>query len=497
MVVSWIWIALISFVATSLLHKLTKKKKKLPPGPKGFPIIGHLHLLGKNPHQDLCNLAKEHGPIMYLRFGLVPNIIVSSPKAAELFLKTHDLVFASRPPHQAAKYLSWDQKNMSFGSYGPYWRKMRKLCTLELLSSLRINSFEPMRREELTLFIESLEEGVVVDLSAKVSSLAAEMSCRMVFGKKYEDKDINDGRGFKGVIQEGMRIAAAPNLGDFFPFLGILDLQGLTRKMKKLAKVYDDFFEMVIDDHVRAGNSHGQSGKKDIVDTLMSIMRSGESEFQFDRRHVKSIMMDMLAASTDTAASAIEWVLSELLKNPKVMKKVQKELEQVVGLERMVEEHDLEQLEYLYMVLKETFRLHPVAPLLIPHYSMEDCTIDGYDIPKESRLFVNTYAIGRDPNTWTDPEKFIPERFIGSDVDVRGQHFQLLPFGSGRRGCPGLQLGLIQVRLIVAQLVHCFDWKLPNDMKPEELDMTEEFGLVVARANHLKAIPTYRLSNVK
>ncbi|KAL2498748.1 Cytochrome [Abeliophyllum distichum] len=175
------------------------------------------------------------------------------------------------------------------------------------------------------------------------------------------------------------------------------------------------------------------------------------------------------------------------------MKKVQKELEEVVGLDRMVEESDLESLEYLDMVVKESFRLHPVAPLLIPHYSLEDCTVDGYHIPKDARIIVNTFAIGRDPNAWTDPEKFNPERFVGSSIDLRGQHFQLLPFGSGRRGCPGMQLGLILVRLIVAQLVHCFDWKLTNNMLPSELDMTEEFGLVTTRAEHLMAVPTYRL----
>ncbi|XP_022851320.1 cytochrome P450 CYP736A12-like [Olea europaea var. sylvestris] len=489
---SFIWYTIIVVAVLSFLHGSTKKKK-LPPGPRGVPILGHLHMIGKNPHQDLHRIAQKHGPIMYVQFGFVPHIIVSSPQAAEQFLKTYDLVFAGRPPHQASKYLSWDQRNIVFGTYGPYWRNMRKLCTLELLSSIKISSFQPMRREELGLLVEWLKhaalECVSVDLSAKVSFLTAEMSCRMVFGKKYEDKDIDE-RGFKVVIQEAIKLSAMPNLGDYFPFLGVLDLQGLTKRMKALSKVFDNFFEKVIDDHVRDGD---QGRTKDIVDTMMSIMQSRDTEFQFDRRHVKAIMLDMLAASMDTAASTVEWILSELLKNPQVMKKVQKELEEVVSLDRMVEESDLESLEYLDMVVKETFRLHPVAPLLIPHYSLEDCTVDGYHIPKDARIIVNTFALGRDPNAWTDPEKFNPERFVGSSIDLRGQHFQLLPFGSGRRGCPGMQLGLIMVRFIVAQLVHCFDWKLPNNMLPSELDMTEEFGVVVARAEHLMAVSTYRL----
>ena len=199
-----------------------------------------------------------------------------------------------------------------------------------------------------------------------------------------------------------------------------------------------------------------------------------------------------MAASMDTSATTIEWALSELIKHPPMMKKVINELEKVVGMERMVEESDLESLEYLNMVVKETLRLHPVVPLLIPHESIEDCTVDGFHIPQKSRVIVNVWAIGRDPNAWTDADKFLPERFMESDIDFRGQHFQFIPFGSGRRGCPGMQLGLTVVRLVLAQLVHCFDWELPDNMLPSELDMTEEFGITLPRAKHLVAIPTCR-----
>ena len=200
-----------------------------------------------------------------------------------------------------------------------------------------------------------------------------------------------------------------------------------------------------------------------------------------------------MAGSMDTSATTIEWALSELIKHPPMMKKVINELEKVVGMERMVEESDLESLEYLNMVVKETLRLHPVAPLLIPHESMEDCTVDGFHIPQKSRVMVNAWAIGRDPNAWTDADNFLPERFMESDIDFRGQHFQFIPFGSGRRGCPGMQLGLTVVRLVLAQLVHCFDWELPDNMLPSDLDMTEEFRITLPRAKHLVAIPTCRL----
>lgn len=191
----------------------------------------------------------------------------------------------------------------------------------------------------------------------------------------------------------------------------------------------------------------------------------------------------------------IDWALSELLRNPSMMEKAQEELKCVVGISRIVEEADLSHLPYLDMVLKETFRLHPVAPLLLPHESMEDLTVNGFYIPKSTRIIVNAWAIGRDPTAWTDPEKFYPERFDGSNVDVRGRDFQLIPFGSGRRSCPGMQLGLVATRLVLAQLLHCFDWELPHGVSPHEVDMGEEFGLALSRATPLLAIATYRLKD--
>ncbi|KAL5820335.1 hypothetical protein ACOSQ3_022217 [Xanthoceras sorbifolium] len=500
---SWTWTILAIFTlffflkALAAIRKSNGKAKRLPPGPSGYPIFGCLHLLGEYPHRDLQKLAKEYGSIMFLKLGLMPTVVVSSPQAAELFLKTHDLVFASRPPLEASKHISYEQKNFSFAQYGTYWRTVRKMCTLELLSNVKINAFKSMRKEELDLLIDYIKEaacsaggGVAVDLSAKVGALSADMTCRMVFGKKYTDDEFDE-RGFMTVIQEGMALAATPNMGDYIPQIASLDLQGLTKKMKAVSKVFDGFFEKIIDEHVQSKN---ENRTKDFVDVMLEFMGSEETDYRINREHVKAIILDMLAAAMDTSATAVEWTLSELIKHPRVMKKVQEELENVVGLDRMVEESDLDNLEYLHMVIKESMRLHPVAPLLLPHESMEDCTVNGFYIPKKSRVIINVWAIGRDPSAWNDPEKFFPERFEGSNIDLRGHDFQLLPFGAGRRGCPGLQLGLTLVRLMLAQIIHCFDWKLPDNMLPSELDMTEKFSLVTPRAKHLLAIPCYRLS---
>ncbi|XP_027367701.1 cytochrome P450 CYP736A12-like [Abrus precatorius] len=450
-----IWIAIVLVSLTFLwLWRSKKNTKKLPPGPKGLPILGNLHMLGANPHCELHKLAQKHGPIMYLRVGFVPTIVVSSPQAAELFLKTHDLVFASRPPHEAAKHIAWEERN---------------LC------QTKTNSFSSVREEELDLLIKFIREAsydeTAVDLSAKVATLSADISCRMVFGKHYMGQDLG-GKGFKAVLREVMDLAAIPNLADYIPY----------------------FFDKIIDEHMQSDKG-GEDEIKDFVDVMLGVGCTEESEYRFERSNIKAVLLDMLAASIDTTGTAIERTLSELIKNPRVMKKVQMELESVVGMKRKVEESDLEKLEYLNMVIKESMRIHPASPLLLPHQSMEDCMVGEYFIPKKSRIIINAWAIMREPSAWSEAEKFWPERFEGSNIDVRGHDFELIPFGSGRRGCPGLQLGLTLVRIVVAQLVHCFHWKLPHGILPTDLDMIEHFGVTVGRANNLVAIPTYRLND--
>ncbi|KAL5818373.1 hypothetical protein ACOSQ4_022215 [Xanthoceras sorbifolium] len=498
MIMSWTWTTLTVFAFLFLLQaflwKRNAKTKRLPPGPRGFPIFGCLHLLGKYPHRDLHKLAQKYGSIMHLRLGLKTTIVVSSSQAAELFLRTHDLVFASRPPLEASKYIAYNQKNMIMAPYGSYWRNVRKMCTLELLSNVKINSFKSMRKEELDLLIEYVKEaalsGIAVDLSAKVGALSADMTCRMLFGKKYMEKEFDE-RGFKAVTDETMELLATLNLADYIPQIASLDLKGLRKRMKAVAKVFDVFFEKVIDEHVQ---SMDENRTKDFVDLMLSFMGSEETDYRIDRDHVKTIILDILTAAMDTSAATIEWTLSELIKHPRIMKKVQNELENVVGRDKMVEESELDNLEYLDMVIKESLRFHPVAPLLLPHESREDCIVNGFYIPKKSRIFINAWAIGRDPAVWNDPDNFYPERFVGSNIDLRGHDFQLIPFGSGRRSCPGMQLGLTVVRLVVAQLIHCFNWELPDRMDATELDMIEHFGIVTSRAKHLSAIPTYRLN---
>ncbi|KAL5743454.1 hypothetical protein ACOSQ2_026570 [Xanthoceras sorbifolium] len=508
---SWIWTTLVVFALLfflqTFLWKRNAKAKRLPPGPRGFPIFGSLHLLGKYPQRNLHKLSQKYGSIMHLRLRFVPTIVVSSPQAAELFLKTHDLSFASRPPLQvakhivfssdddAAKHVSYEKKTMTFGQYGSYWRTMRKICTLELLTNVKISSFRSMRKVELDLLIDYIKEaacsGITVDLSDKVSSLSADVTCQILFGKKYLNKEFDES-GYKAIMDEALTLLGTPNLADHIPPIDFFDLQRLTKRMKTVSKLMDGFFDKIIDEHVQSKDDHNRT--KDFVDVMLGFIGSNhETKYHIDRGDIKAIILDMFGAASGTSSITVEWALSELIKNPRVMKKAQKEIENVVGKNRMVEETDLDNLEYLDMVIKETLRLHPVLPLLLPRESREDCMVNGFHIPKKSHIVINAWAIGRDSSVWNNPEKFLPERFVGCDIDFHGRNFQFLPFGSGRRSCPGIQMGLTMVRLVIAQLVHCFDWELPDGVLPDDLDMTEEYSIVTLRAKHLFAIPHYRL----
>eukprot|EP01018_Ginkgo_biloba_P009681 Gb_04622 [translate_table: standard] len=494
-VIAALMVVLLASILFLIIRRRTSAQKNLPPGPRGYPIIGNLLMLGKLPHRALGALSEKYGPLMFLRLGSVPTVVVSSPDMAKEVLKTHDLVFASRPTTSGSKYMLYNASDIALTPYGHYWRQVRKVCVLQLLSAKRIESFRFVREEEVNLMIQSILEHTVkyrskipVNVSKTVSGLSMDIICRMAFGRKYSSEAF-DNRGFNAVIREFLYLLGAFDIGDFIPWLAWMDLQGLNRRQKNVHKTLDAFMEKIIEEHVAQSNDGLQ---RDFVDVLLAISEEDDMEIKLTRDNIKANLLEMLLAGTDTSSNVVEWAMSELLRNPSKMKKLQEELECVVGLNRKVQESDLSHLEYLEAVVKETMRLHPPAPLLIPHESMEDCTISSYEIPYKTRVIINDWVISRDPKSWDNVEIFNPERFIGSFIDMRGKNFELIPFGSGRRGCPGMQLGIIVLKLTLAQLLHCFDWRLPNGMKFYDLDMSEEFGFTMPRASHLLAIPTPR-----
>eukprot|EP01018_Ginkgo_biloba_P005053 Gb_11342 [translate_table: standard] len=483
-----------------ILFSILKSKTKysgyrLSPGPKSLPIIGNIHMiLRKLPHRALQDLSNKYGPIMFLRLGSIPTVVVSSPEMAKEFLKTHDAVFASRPLVPAGKYLAYGYKDVAFAPYGPYWRHMKKLCTIELLTHKRLESFRSVREEEVSVFVNSIWEESghgtkPVNITEKLNSLTTSVMGRIIASSRYSVDDMT-GKHFKAIMQEMFSVVGVFNIGEFIPSLGWLDLQGIRRRFKKVHKVLDVFVEQVIDEHFeRMKSNEYEEGRKDFVDVLLEMSQMQSMEMEISKETIKALVLEMFLAGVETSATTLEWGISELLRNPHVMKKAQKEMEFFVGRNRRVTDSDLPKLEYLQCVVKEMLRLHAPLPLMAPHESIEACTVRGYYIPAKTRLFINVWAIGRDPAVWEDSLKFKPERFIGKDMDVKGQDFELLPFGSGRRGCPGMSLALGVVEIALAQLVHCFEWS-PD----QQLDMTEAFGVTCLRQVPLYALPLSKLS---
>ncbi len=181
--------------------------------------------------------------------------------------------------------------------------------------------------------------------------------------------------------------------------------------------------------------------------------------------------------------------MAELLHSPETLSKAQEELRQTIGRGNHVDESDIPRLPYLQAVVKETFRLHPAVPLLLPRKAGADVEVRGLSVPKGARVLVNAWAIGRDPSIWENPNSFMPERFLGSEIEVRDRTFQVIPFGGGRRICPGFPLAIRMVHLMLGSLIHSFDWKLEDGVTPKDMNMDEKFGITLEMAHPLRAVP--------
>ncbi|KAF5476681.1 hypothetical protein F2P56_003396 [Juglans regia] len=475
---------------TFFFYKKSRKRKvNLPPSPPKLPIIGNLHQLGKMPHLSLKCLAEKFGPIIYLQLGQIPAVAISSARLAKEAMKTHDLAVASRPQFFSAKHLVYGCTDIAFSPYGAYWRHVRKICIFELLSAKRVQSYSFVREEEVARLVHRVEESYpsTTNLTKMLGLYANDVLSRVAFGRDFSGGGEYDRHGFQEILHEIQILLGGFNLGDFFPSMEFIDsLTGTKSRLQKTFRRFDRLFDQLLDEHVNQKRETKEH--KDLVDVLLHIQESGSDEIPLTKDNIKAIILDMFAAGTDTTWIALDWGMTELIINPKVMERAQAEVRNVVGDRRVVLESDLAQLQYLKAVIKEIFRLHPPNPLLLPRESMEDVSIDGYDIPAKTRFFVNAWAIGRDPESWENPDLFEPERFMGSTIDFKGQHFELIPFGAGRRMCPAITFGTASVELVLAQLLHSFDWELPPNTKPKDLDMAEVFGITMHRIADLIVI---------
>ncbi|CAM8984438.1 unnamed protein product [Rhodiola kirilowii] len=478
----------IILISSILLGKLTTTTapNNLPPGPPRLPIIGNLHQLGQTPHRSLHHLAAKYGPIMHLKLGTIPTIVISSPHYAKQVLQTHDHVLSSRYLPDTVCVLNHENMSIVLLPVCPKWRNLHKAISTEFFSQTRLDKSQGIRFKKIQQLVEYVGDntGKVLDVGFLAFITIINVMSSSLMSVDLADYNSESSLEFRELVTDSVRLAGKPNLSNFFPALRFLDLQGLRKESEcKLTRIFS-ILASFVDQRERSGIG-SEDGSRDVLDALLSK----QSEYELCSEGIKHLFADLFVAGSHTPSTTVEWAMTELLRNPDKMKKVQSEIRSQIGNERFVQESDITTLKYVQAVVKETFRLHPPAPFLVPRKAIADVNIDGFTVPVGSQIFINVWSMGHDSKIWTNPDSFEPERFLELEMEYKGRNFELIPFGAGRRICPGLSLAHRIVNVVLASLIHSFDWKLENGMKPEDIDMNEKFGLSVHKLVPLHAIP--------
>ncbi|KAG6708995.1 hypothetical protein I3843_06G103800 [Carya illinoinensis] len=400
---------------------------------------------------------------MSLKLGQVTTIIISSAETAKEVLQTHDQLLSNRTIPDTVRAHKQDEFGLPWIPISTRWRNLRKICNDQLFSNKALDANQNIR-------------------GIKLQELLAETRQSSLSGEAVEIA-----REFKEIVWNVMTETGKPNLADYFPLLKKIDPQRARQRMTVYFGKLIHLFDRMISQRLQERKVAGSAKCNDMLDTLLNISEKNSEEM--DKTKIERLFLDLFIAGTETTSATLEWAMAELLHNPVALSTAQAELEQVIGRGNPVEESDVTRLPYLQAIVKETFRLHPAAPLLLPRKAKADAEINGYTIPKGAQVLVNAWAIGRDPSLWDNANSFMPERFLGLEIDVKGRNFELIPFGGGRRICPGLPLAIRMLHLMLGSLVHNFDWKLEEGVKSEHMSMEDKFALTLQIAHPLRAIP--------
>ncbi|XP_047983349.1 cytochrome P450 76T24-like [Salvia hispanica] len=472
-------------ITFSCFNLLRRRRRSPSPGPYPFPIIGNIHQLGPKPHQSLTNLSKIHGPLMHLKLGTIHAVIISSPELAREILQRHDQSFPGRMATAATRALGHHLSSLACLPAGSQWRLLRRLCREEMFSPPRLDAGRQLRRRNLQKLIGYVGECCDDRKSVDVNEAAFVTSLNLISNTLFSVDFADYGEGsLKGIVHGLMRVLGSFNVADYFPIVGVFDPQGIERDagmyMGRLMEVFDGIID---------GRKESPEKKDDLLEALLSR----EKESELSRDDIKHLLLDLFVAGTDTTSGTVEWIMTELIRNPSILSKAKSELQTILGQNKaLLEESDISKLPYLQAVVKETFRYHPPGPFISRQKDGDEGEIGGHVVPRNAVVLVNIWAIGRDSRIWGNPDAFEPERFLNENIvmDVKGQDFELIPFGAGRRICPGQALAHRMVHVMVGALVHNFDWKVENDgINGEELDVSEKFGLSLQKAVPLKAMP--------
>ncbi|PWA84185.1 cytochrome P450 [Artemisia annua] len=478
------FVILTSFFLWIITNKYYNTKKNLPPGPLQLPIIGNIHQMGKKPYVSAAMFAKKYGPLISLRLGSQLLVVASSPEAAMEVLKTQDRVLSGRIRPDAFQVNPTNDGLVWAHACTEQWKTLRTICRVELFSPKAIEAQSDLRNKKLVQLLDFLKitEGKVVKIEEVVFTTLFNTMSNILFSKDFLDLkgDHTTAHWLKKALQKTLENSMIPNVSDFFPILKGLDLQGLrTDTLKQLSDVFS-FTDALITERRERRPSSQVTKEKDFLDHLL--------DNNFTDTQINFLVIELFIAGTDTVVSTTEWAMAELLVNKDIMKKVHDELKSEIDSSSSIMKFDFSKTPYFNACIKETLRLHPVVPLLIPRRAVETCDIMGYTIPQNSQIWVNIWALSRDPKVWDGPNTFKPERFIDSHLNYTGQNFEFTPFGAGKRMCAGLVSGIKGLETILASLILEFDWKLPNGEDPANLDMNEHFGVTLQKEKPLELI---------
>ncbi|KAK2365727.1 cytochrome P450 82A3 [Trifolium repens] len=419
---------------------------------------------------------------------------------------TNDMAVTSRPALVAIEHLAYRGAMFGFSAYGPYWRRLRKIATSEILTNRRVEQYQHVRVSEVQTSIKELfdiwfrkknesysSNYVLVDMKQWFTQITFNMVLRIVVGKRYfgakTNVDEKEAQRSVKALNKMMHLFGVITIGDVIPWLKWFDFGGHVKAMIETSKELDEILGELLKErrHERTLSENVDGQDQDIMDVLLSLLDGTTIEgFDCDTI-IKATILTLFTGGSDTSSVTLTWALCLLLKNPLAMEKAKEELDIHVGKERCVRESDIDNLVYLQAIVKETLRLYPPGPLAAPREFSSNCTLGGYNVKKGTRLITNLWKIHTDPSIWSNPLDFKPERFLNSHkyIDVRGHHFELLPFGGGRRICPGISFALQMVHLTLASFLHSFD--ILNST-PELVNMVEEFGLTNTKATPLEIL---------
>ncbi|CAN6676355.1 unnamed protein product [Malus baccata var. baccata] len=492
------WISIYTFYYS--LGRRSSVTTRLPPGPNPLPFIGNLLELGNKPHLCLTKLSQRYGRIMALQFGQITTVVISSSTVAKEVLRNHDQLFCNRTVPDALHACQHSKYGMGWIPVSPAWRNLRKTCNTQLFATKILDANQANRHLKVQELISDVNvsavNGEVVDIGRAAFKTSLNLLSRSVFFVDLADPHSARAREFKDLVWSICEEAGKHNLAYYFLVPKKIDPLGIRRRLTGHFGRILDLFDHLMMQRFESRKVLDYIMTNDLLDTLINISEEKNEDMDMDEiQHLLllcllSTFIDLFSAATDTTSGTLEWAMAELLRNPEKLSQAQAELKQIIGKGKPVEESHIARLPYLQAIIKETFRLHPVVPFLLPRKAEIDVEICGYIVPKGAQVLVNAWAIGRDPNIWDDPNSFMPERFLDSEIDVLGGNFELIPFGGGKRICPGLPLAMRMLNLMLGSLINSFDdWKLEDGVVPETLNMEEKFGITLAKAQPLIAVP--------